>query len=323
MGFLRNVFGKKTPTATTSSSPTNSPPVATVLPQRLADPKHPARRHIDEIARLVDQQVKVEAAETGSFLHASVGIGENNPMLIKIDEALAVSVSDLDLLVAKACVLFVAGQFKTAEEVVDSVLAKDPNNFEAKSWKNHWRTWLNAFRVPSWSEQQTSLHPVMASQLRSGLALQVVRDGLQKTLAIVTGIQGPPLNKQTRIQAEWILSQTPSGPLIAYYVNVVEPGQKPNVMEAFLPVFEPKESPLEGYFLIQQLAFTPYCYVVLVSGNQLALNRKLVFGPKTTQKVRDIAARLTSTRSYLPQSQFQSAAQWHMNHFDMDSVKFE
>jgi len=74
---------------------------------------------------------------------------------------------------------------------------------------------------------------------------------------------------------------------------------------------------MEGYFLVQQLAFTPYCFVVLVSGTTAMLNRRIVFGQKTVQKLRDMVPQLTSTQSYPSQQQFKSATQWHMNNFDM------
>lgn len=80
---------------------------------------------------------------------------------------------------------------------------------------------------------------------------------------------------------------------------------------------------MEGYFLVRQLAFTPYCFVVLVSGKSVVLNRKIILEEKVAQKVRDIASHLASAQSYLPQEQFQSAMQWHMNNFDVSKLTFE
>jgi hypothetical protein len=163
----------------------------------------------------------------------------------------------------------------------------------------------------------------MAAHLAAGHRVQVVRNGLQKTLAIVAQVQGPPIDGRTQVKVEWLLSETPHGPLVAYYLKIIEPEGEPSVMEAFLPGFQPSlYSPMEGYFLAQQLAFTPYCFVVLVSGNNVVLNRRIIFGEAGANRPRDIVARLASTQTYLPQDQFQAAMQWHMNNFDVSKLTF-
>jgi len=291
---------------------------------RLADPAHPARKHLEQTVKIVDQYVQVELAGDRTAMKVSATVGEMEKVLSSLDEAVAICPDDMDLLVAKACVLHASAQFKSAEEVLDVVLSKVPDHFEAKMWKSHWETWSDALRFPRWDERLSLLHPVMASHLGLDHRIQVVRDGMQKTLAIVTGVQGPPFDSRTQIKVEWVLSKTPYGPLVAYYPKIIEPSGEPSTMEAFLPIFQPTLfSPMEGYFLIQQLAFTPYCFVVLVSGNSVLLNCRIVFGQKTTQKVRDMAVQLASTQSYLPQHQFKSAMQWHMNNFDMNRLTFE
>jgi hypothetical protein len=241
-----------------------------------------------------------------------------------IDQGIASRPDDMDLLVAKASILHASAQFGSAEEVLDAVLRRAPEHFEARMWKSHWGSWSDALRYPEWNERLTALHPVMATHLRHGHRVQVVRDGLQKTLAIVASVHGPPFDHRTDIKVAWVLSRTPFGPLVAYYPRIIEPSGEPSTMEAFLPIFEPTLfSPMEGYFLVQQLAFTPYCFLVLVSGNFVSLNRRIVFEPKTVQKLHRIAAELASAKSYLPKHQFKSAIQWHMNNFDMKQLRFE
>jgi hypothetical protein len=149
---------------------------------------------------------------------------------------------------------------------------------------------------------------------------------MQKTLAIVLGVQGPPFDKRTQVKVEWILSKTPYGPLVAYYPKIIEPSGEPSIMEAFLPIFQPQSnqvSPLEGYFLMQQLAFTPYYYVIGASGNDILLNCKIIPGEKTIRKIHEINSELVSLQSFLPQHQFQNAMQWHMDNFDMAQLTFE
>lgn len=291
---------------------------------RLTDPSHPARKKLEQVAKIVDRYVQVEHAGERTATHISAPVGEMEKAISILDEAIAMCSDDVDLLVVKACILNATAQFKSAEEVLDMVLRKDPAHFEAKMWKNHWETWSDALRFPKWDEQLTSLHSVMSAHLRLDHRVQVVRDGMQKTIAIVTDAQGPPFDNRTQIKVEWVLSKTPYGPLIAYYLKIIEPSGEPSTMEAFLPIFQPTLfSPIVGYFLVQQLAFTPYCFVILVSGNTVMLNRKIILGKRTIQKVRDIIEKLSYLNSYLPEHQFQNAMQWHMNNFDMKRLKYD
>ena len=291
---------------------------------RLADPAHPARKQLEEVTKIVDQYVQIKDTEDRPAMIVSAPTREMENAVSILDEAITLCPDDMDLLVAKASVLHASTQFKSAEEVLDIVLSKTPDHFEAKMWKSHWETWSDTLRFPKWDERLSSLHPVMATHLRLDHRVQIVRDGMQKTLAIVMGIQGPPFDSRTKIKVEWVLSKTLYGPLVAYYYKIIEPSGEPSIQEAFLPIFQPTVfSPMENYFLVQQLAFTPYCVTTLVSGNTVMLNCRIVFGPKTIRKIREIASQLASEQAYLPQNQFQNAVQWHMNNFDMKQLTFE
>jgi len=316
MSFFQKMLGRKSDSpASSATSPTHA--------LRLADPHHPARAILDEAARMIDRSVELTLAGDNILTHMSFDVNETLAMAARMDEVISQYPDDMDLQVAKACLLYAGGQFKSAEETLDRVLSKAPDHFEARMWKNHWETWWNAVRFPGWSEQQTTLHPVMEGYLRQKRITQIVRDGMQKALVIVLPVQGPPLHPQAQLKAEWVLSKTPLGPLVAYYMQINEPGQEPNKMEAFLSIFEPKDSPQEGFYLMQQLAFTPYYFGVLVQNDRVVFNRRIVLGPRTQQKVRAIVAELEATKDFTPQGSFQQAANWHMSTFDMDKVEFE
>jgi len=291
---------------------------------RLCDPVHLARKELDWVAMIVDQSVSVEMAGDRTAMKVSAPADQLGKALSKLEHSIARCPDDPDLLVAKACILTAAARPEAVGEVLDLALSRDSTHFESLTWKNHPATWANALRFPKWDKKSSSFHPVMAAHLALGHRVQVVRNGLQKTLAIVAQVQGPPFDPRTQVKVEWRLSETPKGPLVAYYLKIIEPTGEPSVMEAFLPGFQPTLfSPLEGYFLVQQLAFTPYCFVVLVSGNDVILNRRIIFEDQAVQQVRDVASRLASAQSYLPEDQFQSAMQWHMNNFDVKTLAFD
>ena len=330
MTFLSRLFGKKPASApedhapARGATPSSASSKATSSAVRLANPAHPARERLDKLALAVQILFEVEVAGNRTVTKLSAPAGTLETLIVRVDEAIAACPGDLDLLVAKAAILHSSGQFKSAETALDIVLSQDPDHFEAKAWKQHWDTWIHALRFPRWDETLQSVHPVMASHLALDHRVQLVRDGLQKTLSIVAPVQGPPFDRRTEVKVQWVLSETPDGPLIAYYVKLIEPSGEPSTMEAFLPMFRPTLfSPMEGCFLVSQLAFTPYCFVVLVNGNAVSLNRRFTLSPRASQNMRNVASRLTSSDSYLPEQKFQDAIRWHSSNFDIATVTFD
>jgi hypothetical protein len=291
---------------------------------RLADPSHPARKQIVDLTQFLNETVEINVFGNNVVYNTPVDFGEVEKITKLADEGIGLAPSDDDLKVAKAGVLQAVGQFKTAEETLDIVLKRDPNHFEARTWKDHWGTWGTSWKYPYWDEQQSCLHPMMSSQFKQGLALQVVRDGVQKAIAIVAGGPPYPMDSRTQVKVKWILSKTPYGSILAYYVRILEPAGEPHTMEMFLAPRKPSLfAPTEGYFLLQQLAFAPYCFVVLADQEKVALNRKVVFGSSTAQEVYNIARQVAEQSTSIDESQIKSAYQWHMNNFDMNNLKFE
>ncbi|MDD5542336.1 MAG: hypothetical protein PHX83_04110 [Acidobacteriia bacterium] len=290
----------------------------------LSDPRHPASKHLKAAADIVDRCVRIEVAGDQSMLQVSAGMDDLTQLVQELDAGIQLCPDDLNLAVAKASALHVCGQFKSAEEELDKVLAKDPQHFEARQWKDHWESWLHPLRFPVWNEKMTALQPAMAAHLRAGHRVQIVREGFQKVIAIVAVVQGPPFHPQTKIRVAWVLSETPSGPLLAYYVKIIEPQGEPSTMEAFVPLFKPTLfAPMEGFYLAQQLALCPYAFVALVNNGGVQLNCKLEWGPKTLRQIQKIQADVAGRKSFLAQADFQRAMQWHMNNFDMAKVEFE
>lgn len=321
MSFLKKLFPQKStsPAAPSSSAPP-SPKTAAPSPLRLADPKHPARKELDILAQKMDERINVLGA---GAVQMSIGLSEIQEPVQQIDAVIAKYPQDLDLLLAKACILYSGGQFQSAEEVVDLVLSKDPKHFEARTWKDHWDTWANAAKYPSWSEQKTALHPLMIEHFQQARSVQLVRDGLQKAVAVVASIQGPPLHPQTQFKVEWVLSKTPHGPLVALYQQILEPGCDPSTMEAFVSIFSPKYNAMEGYNLMRQLAFAPYYFGIMVQNGRVVFNHRITMIPRSAQNAREIAAYLEAQSTFMSEGDFQRASQWHMNSFDMNSVKFD
>jgi hypothetical protein len=178
--------------------------------------------------------------------------------------------------------------------------------------------------IPSWNEQQTTLQPAMAARLRYGQRVQVVRDGAQAALALVTAVKGPAYDSGTTVAVHWRLAETPHGNLVAYYQRIAEPGHRPSTLEAFLPVFcRASHEPLEGAHLLQHLACARACFVVCADGPTVMLNRRVAFDETALRQIRQVIYRLAALRAYPLQHRFRKAQQWHRANFDMCGLPFD
>jgi hypothetical protein len=291
---------------------------------RLADSCHACRDVLARVVEIVDRSVLVEQSADETLTTLSTTPDEVARAIALLDGACEASPRDPDLLVAKAGLLHASLQFRTAEQVLDQALEMDAGHFEARMWKTHWETWASALRFPRWDERSSTLAPAMAAHLSQDRRVQIVRDGLQKALVVVASVQGPPFEKGSRAKVEWLLSEAPQGALVAWYLRVMEPSGEPSTLEGFLPIFPPTRfSPMEGLFLLQQLAFTPCLFVVLASGASVLLNQRVELGEAAIGRVREMARKVGSAPPYLPPDRFREAMQWHMSHFDVAGVRFD
>jgi hypothetical protein len=296
------------------------PPTRSKL--RLADPGHPARHQLDEVEALIEPCITLEPAGPGT-VYKGIPTATLEQAVGMLDETIGRGPADPDLLVAKGCVLQAGAQYASAHQVFEQAVAIEPEHFEARMWNEHLATWAETFYFPGWDEAQTELHPVMARLLAAGVRTQVVRDGLQKAVAIVANVPDLPADPRTKVAVQWTLSETPQGPLVAYYLHIDPPSEPAFNDEAFLGIAEPQFTTSEGYSLIGQLAFTGYCFVVLVDNGRVTFNRRIVLPKATALKLREIECALAPPRPYLAHEANQAAIQWHMGHFDMSQLVWD
>lgn len=330
MSFLKELFSnKKSQTPGMEQNPqAGAAPIETLphagFPLRLADPHHPARQQIEAIASLIDANLQIGVKGDRPLITGQFPLDVVEQIMGLLEQAENRWTEDLDLRITRASFLYILGRTELASGILDDILVRHPAHYEARPWKNHFEAWHHVLRCPPWSLEATSLHPVMLGYLRHEMPLQLVRDGLQKTVAVVTEMRGPPFSAPPQCQIAWMISHTPYGPLLAYYVSVTEKGEPPNVMEAFVPIFQPSvHNAHEGRDIYAQLVATPYCFLVIAGETSLLLNQRMLFGPKTRQNLESSLAELYSSGKYLPQEKYEAARQWHMNNFNIEKVEYE
>jgi hypothetical protein len=310
MSFLKRFFG--------------SGSEAKQLPLRLSDPAHPARSLIDAASRIADQVVEIKVVGDNTMLSTNsvTSMGLANA----IDKALEKAPTDLDLMLAKSGALVCALQFKSAEDIIDQVLETNPKDFEARQRKDHWHDWQNVFCYPSWSEGNTSLHPIMSARIRHNQSVQVVRDGLQIGIAIVRPANNDfpgVLSKDIPSKWEAIWAETPFGPIVAHYTIIRDDPTAPYKAEATLPTYVPTKVTREtGYWLLQQLSRLNSCFIVIADGERVLYNRRYIFPDILKTKLKTIAQKITAEARPVDLNTFQRAVQWHMQNFDLNQIRF-
>jgi hypothetical protein len=291
----------------------------------LADPGHPARQWIDAAAGVGDSAVSLMAA--GDQVVMSTNSGAGARLVEAIDAALEHAPEDPDLLVAKSGALCCAMQFKTAEEVLDGVLAAHPDHFEARQRKEHWEKWPHLFIYAPWSEASDTLHPITAQYLQKGLSVQLVRDGLQMGIMVVrpVGASDFPRGLTSDMRGKWepVWSETPHGSIVAHYLLVEDDPARPYKGESFLATFLPDHPvPASGYWLLQRLSHLGSCFLVLADGDRVLYNRRYTFPESLQATLGTIAERIAGQAAPQDTAATQRAFQWHMNTFDMDRIRF-
>lgn len=281
---------------------------------------------IAEASRVADETVVVTRTADGSVVQTDTMSGTR---LVEIlDNALALSPGNPDLLIAKSDALMFAMQFKSAEDILDGILAHDPENLEARTRKEHWGEWSSVFTLPAWSEAATVLAPTMTDDLAQARSVQVVRVGVKAAIAIVRPVRAaemaPGLGSQTRSMWEPVWSQTPLGAVFAHYVVVADDPTDPYRAEGFLPLFHSDQAlRVGGYWLVRQLASADGCFIVLADGSRVLYNRWFAFPAHVKAHLEAMARELDTAAIAGDVTAFQQAVQWHSNTFDMDQVAFD
>ncbi len=285
----------------------------------LANSKHPCRQLLDEADGILTQifrvilwndEVVVETTVTPKIFRA----------LRRFDEALRICPDDPALLVAKAIVLFFADPTDTAKQYLKKALTIDPGLLEARCLLEYWTNWKNVLEFPRWDKGSNKLDEVIAKwRFQHGHAAQIVRDGLQKAVALIYPIENVPISTTEikEIKLRVLMSLTPYGPLVAPYLWLWtgKPDSEPQILESFIPILTPSNLPqsMDGYYLVHQLAGQNYCIVILVKDHAVCLTQRLIFS-ESVQIELGLIRNFLQTSQFLMLPRIEDAVKWHQQH---------
>jgi hypothetical protein len=266
----------------------------------------------------------------GMLMSASLDLGKAERVLELLDAALAKHPKDTDLLMAKASALCRMMQMKSGEDVIDQVLAVDPEHVDAKMRKQLWEKWPLLFEFPAWSGKSTSQEILYRTQLgrvgRQETKLLLARTGLRLEPVAVQSTDGLNFEHGVRPEMRGLIQlklvETPYGPIAPWYVLLEDDPAGAFVREAFLTASDGTPSPLNGFWLVQRLVACGGGHLVFVSSSEVRYNRHVELLSDQREVVRKALSALLRDPAPMDMNQFLRAAAWYADNSDFSEIRF-
>jgi hypothetical protein len=230
--------------------------------------------------------------------------------------------------------------FEVAIREFRRVLDLDPSHYEARQQVAYGQRWHDAFVYPPWTGRPivmpgTPLPEPVAALLPPNnqpvTRLVLLREGNAKVVSVLSRTPrdswARPLTADIPAHVQVLLSRTPSGPVIAFYVVVEDRPGDPYKGETFLNPHDPGSPTYDacqlGQNLLSQIHRQDHTYLIFVDEeNKVLLSRRLEFDPQTQVNINQCLYDVQTLPSQIMDPQrFQAAAEWHMEHFSLDQVQ--
>ena len=290
-------------------------------PLGLADPEHPARKWIDAAAVIADRRLDLNLIEGKPAIQTN--LTSLRDLVGALDVALVEAPDDPDLLVARASARYLLQEIIPAHKDLDHALRMDPRHFEAGVLRQYGEDWNNLFFVPGWSSTSRWIHPVLAEKANQGDALHCVRHNLQAALILLLiGNHEDYSDVPARFRWEVVYSDTPFGPIGAHYALMDIGGRFRRQEFILASATEHRDTSAPPTPLLGRLASVRTCFFVVAESSGQVLHNMQYDLPADTRRTLAKLARALLETAGSESSDIRSAAEWHMQHFDMDSVIF-
>jgi hypothetical protein len=218
-------------------------------------------------------------------------------------------------------------QCKSAEDIIDQILERDPNQFDARLIKDEWETWPHLLQCPPCSQNAQIVSPALKGAAGRGSAV-LVRDGIDLEVALIQDVSGlifkRELTPDLRCKWEFVRTDTPHGRIVAHYCFVEDAPKCSYLQESILQTGRPaKANGTAGYWLLQRLARQSSALFVLTKGNRVVYSNRFIFPENTRTTLRAIAKVIADEpKPCRTSDDIRVATQWHADHLDDGSIVF-
>jgi hypothetical protein len=288
----------------------------------ISSPSCLGRAEISQAEAFAESRIKLQYSKEGTTI-TSATRADATALAGLIDKALLALPQSADLFYAKASAYYAGALIESAEQERRKALSANPEHFDATMIGTHLNTWEHLFQFPAWSEEKTTLPEVTMGRLGKNMTVQVVRDNLKAAILVIFQDQGFSAQvRRMRWEFKWV--ETPHGFIAAHYLVLDCGPDDTRGMEALLPHAGSTESPSpwHGYWLLQRLAGLEDCFLTLADGNRVVRNKRFTFPRSLQDTMRKMRNQLDRTGPISQSSEARPAAEWHMQHFDVDGIRF-
>ncbi len=293
---------------------------------RRADIDPRLRCLIDEASRIADQAI--DRSYAGSYLlnlkFMVTKDGPSFPLITAIDEVLRIAPYEPDYLFAKAEAHSLLRDDETGRRLRREVLRLNPNHFDAYMREKHFQHWENIFTYPGWSVHQAKVPPVMLAIQQTGQNVQIVRDGLGLTLAVMHQVRRdnfPPQIDDARWRPFWV--ETPFGPIFPHYSMFKHPNGIYRQEFALNPYPLPKVHQRNGDWLIRRFCEVRDVFLVVNDGEDVIYNCGFHYPTWLCGELRSVKTKLEGMS--FPQDygqRFQRSMEWYMSKSNIDAIPY-
>lgn len=303
MSFLRKLFGGEQ--------------------QKSGQSDREIRRRADEASRVADEMIDRKYVGGSIISSSTFESGSESPLTKAVDRVLELAPEDPDFLFAKSEAHYARADGETGQEYRRRTLAVAPDHFDANMRQNYGGQWPNLFNEYSgWSEQSKTVPQVMLAVQSAG-AVQIVRDGLALSLAILiqqSREQFPSSGVESQWKPLWV--ETPHGPVFEHYVLLKLPTGFIGKQEYTLCPYpiEPVH-PRQGNWLIRRFCEVESIFIIINDKEDVIYNKRYTFPESLKSTLKDIKLKLREVP--LPhdwKQKYQLSVQWYEQNSNLDDI---
>jgi hypothetical protein len=277
----------------------------------------------DEASRVADEMIKREYVGRSILMSSINEMGSESPLTKAVDRVLELAADDPDFLFAKSEAHAARMDGKTSLEYLRKTLAVAPDHYDAKMRQNHSEQWDNIFAYPSWSEQNKKVPAMMLALQSEGNFVQIVRDGLILTLAILIPASQNQFSSnilESRWKPLWV--ETPHGPVFVHYAMLkLQSGTiyKQEMTISPYPI-EPLH-PRTGHWLIRRFCEVNSIFIGFNNEGDVFYNKRYTFPKPLRSSLGSVKSKLKNlTLPHDYNNKYQLAVQWYMQNSNLDGI---